>query len=483
MEVTVGDAYVQMGRGLVLSMRRVDDLGIDTTLFGGKINAQHDLLAATLVAGVANPSRFDDATGRSLLLPKSLPKDIADSRGPQPLFGSDRIVAGEVQAGRGTPVILGTRAALLTRCAPYAYDDAGRVKTGILETPVGTCEALDRSTWTPTLPATSPVTSAERVVNASQSVEISRIFSTGTLYVEAAIQRRESTDTRQRFGNAIYGTFTYGLGPVTSTLEAKSYRNFYPLSASVNAPRASAFSSVAYSAPPTTEAINQEQLGFVNACVTGGRLRTDVRLRPNFLVYGTVAHAVTTSEVPGGGCDASGRSTASNPKDTTTTIWDTLTGFEWRFDHDRSWLFASAGARSDVTENDSPYNQERRIEYDWNQRIRGPFALELAGRHRARKIDQENLRDGVSHAWHEGDHTTSLKIAPKWIFSQGFEYTTQAGLPTYYVNGSVAYRFNSESDVVRVFVGQQRGGLRCVSGVCKVFPPFEGARAEMTLRF
>ena len=28
-EVTVGDAYVQLGRGLVLSMRKVDELGVD----------------------------------------------------------------------------------------------------------------------------------------------------------------------------------------------------------------------------------------------------------------------------------------------------------------------------------------------------------------------------------------------------------------------------------------------------------------------
>lgn len=64
----------------------------------------------------------------------------------------------------------------------------------------------------------------------------------------------------------------------------------------------------------------------------------------------------------------------------------------------------------------------------------------------------------------------------------GFEYTTYIGLPTYYVNGGVLYRFTSDSNI-RIYAGQNRGGLRCVSGICRVFPSFSGARVELTLRF
>jgi hypothetical protein len=38
-------------------------------------------------------------------------------------------------------------------------------------------------------------------------------------------------------------------------------------------------------------------------------------------------------------------------------------------------------------------------------------------------------------------------------------------------------------DTVNLFVGQRRGAVRCVSGVCRRFPPFEGARLELTSRF
>ncbi len=42
LEVTVGDSYVQFGRGLVLSMRKLDELGIDNTLRGAKIQIERD---------------------------------------------------------------------------------------------------------------------------------------------------------------------------------------------------------------------------------------------------------------------------------------------------------------------------------------------------------------------------------------------------------------------------------------------------------
>src|SRR5277367_509522 len=37
LEITAGDAYVQFGHGLTLSMRKIDELGIDTTLRGAKV--------------------------------------------------------------------------------------------------------------------------------------------------------------------------------------------------------------------------------------------------------------------------------------------------------------------------------------------------------------------------------------------------------------------------------------------------------------
>ncbi len=490
LEITAGDAYVQFGRGLLLSMRKIDELGIDTTLRGGKIAWQSDPFAVTVVAGIANPSRVDEATGRALFLPLDAP---GDARGPQPLFGSDRIIGAELQAGRGLPVTLTTHAVRLTRCAPYRYDAEGRVKSGTFDAPIGSCQPDDASTYLSTVPrGLGPVQGASEVSMVGQAIEVPSLWGHGKLYVEGAVQRRVHGDAPEdplASGNALYGALSADAGPVTSTLEIKSYRNFYPLAGSVDASRASAFSSVQYSTPPTAELITQDsELGFFNACVDGGRLRTDVRLGDALLLYGTAAYFHSKSEIVGGGCDRFGRTVVAGVKGgadaAQTYVEDGVVGVEWRFDDDRSHLFASAGARNDTRSSGEVYYREGHFEYALTKHIEGPFSFEVQGRHRLRREDGQNQVNGRSSgdAWREGENYAAIKWAPRWVFTQGFEYTTLVGLPTYYWNASVLYRFTPESNV-RLFVGEQRGGLRCVSGVCKLFPAFEGARVEVTVRF
>jgi hypothetical protein len=157
---------------------------------------------------------------------------------------------------------------------------------------------------------------------------------------------------------------------------------------------------------------------------------------------------------------------------------------ELRFDDEKSIAFANLGGRHDITDEGTPYYRELQAQYTVTKHISGPFSVELTGRHRLRVQDRENIHGSnfKGDPWWEGEHYNALKVAPKWVFSQGFEYTTYIGLPTYYVNGGVLYRFKSDSNV-RLYVGQNRGGLRCVSGICRVFPEFSGARLEVTLRF
>jgi hypothetical protein len=166
LEVTAGDAYVQFGRGLVLSMRKVDELGIDTTLLGGKIVATKDIFGLTLVGGIANVARVDEPSGRALFLPNAVNGDL---RGVTPLFGSDRIVGASMTAGRGLPVVLSTNGVLLTRCAPYSYDANGIVNDSTFDAPFGTCNDSDRATFLATLPV---LNRARQTVNASQTLEV-----------------------------------------------------------------------------------------------------------------------------------------------------------------------------------------------------------------------------------------------------------------------------------------------------------------------
>jgi hypothetical protein len=72
--------------------------------------------------------------------------------------------------------------------------------------------------------------------------------------------------------------------------------------------------------------------------------------------------------------------------------------------------------------------------------------------------------------------------APRWSAALGFSYDTNPAVPPTYVNAQLGYRLSSDSSL-SLFVGQRRGALRCVGGVCRVFPPFEGAALDLTLRF
>lgn len=490
LELTAGDSYVQFGRGLVLSMRKVDELGIDTTLFGGKVTFQRDPIAVTLIAGLANPARVDEPTARALF-PSQMTSRI-DGQAPipaQPVFGSDRIVGAQIQAGRGLPVQASTHAVRLTKCAPYRYSPDGTIVEDPFDAPIGTCQEEDQATWLGSLPNIGPVLRSRETINAGQSIEVPSFWGHGSFYIEAAVQRRAGdrpTDGNTQ-GNAVYGSLVTSGGPITNTLEMKSYRNFFPLAGAVNVSRASAFANVAYSAPPTIESIISDTMfNFFNSCVTGARDRFDYRFTPTFLAYGTFGYYVTQGEIVGGGCDRFGRSVAVRADETTNYVTDASAGIEWRFDDDKSIAFANLGGRHDVKGTGDPYYREGAIQYSVTKYVSGPYSIELAGRHRLRVQERENIRDATTgfdgEPWWQGEHQNALKVAPKWVLSQGFEYTTFVGLPTYYVNGSVLYRFTSESNV-RVFVGQQRGGLRCVSGICRIFPAFSGARVELTLRF
>jgi Family of unknown function (DUF6029) len=484
-DVTLGDAYAQFGRGLVLSLRKVDELGIDTTVRGVKAGFLVGPISGQFLVGLGNPARVDEASGQALFPTRPLANDRG---GSYPLYGADRILGAQLTAGRGLPVVLSTHVVRVSRCAPYAYNkETGLTEDQAFATPIGTCADEDQTLWLETMPKTNPLRGASRVDMLGQSLEVPDLWGHGNLYLEAAVQRRpdERGNFRNRDGNALYGSLVTNFSLFTNTLEFKSYRNFRPASASVDTSRVGAFSTLQYNNIPTTEILIQDSMfGSFNDCVTGGKWRTDARIRPNFLVYGALGYYHTRSEAPGGvGCDRTGKDLADKPDVGNNYVVDVLSGIEWRFDKDRSQVLASFGARNDELRNGMPYYRERSLNYSISIFLGGPYSFELNGRHRIRMQEGENLSEtnSLSQSWFQGFHNTAFKIAPKWVITQGVEYLTLSGFPTWYVNGSLLYRFTSESNL-RLLVGQQQGGLRCISGVCRVFPAFEGVRAELTFR-
>ncbi len=477
LEVTLGDAYAQFGRGLTLSMRKIDELGIDTTVRGIKIQAQQDPFAITAIAGFGNPSRVDEATGRDLFPTTANPS--------APMFGSDRILGLEIQAGRGLPVTLATHVTRFSRCAPYHYGADGRIVTSFFDDPgnvtFGSCNASDTATWLASLPD-NPTLRDSAVTLVGQSLEVPALGGHGKLYVEVAGQERQGSAGQTNMnGNALYVALSTHEGPLSNTLEIKSNRNFYPVFAGVNQSTAPEFNVVAYSFTPPAETptILDTELGYFNACVNGGRLRSDLRVHDRLLVYGQGVFAHTQSENGDGGCDAQGRTVSALPAaQVQDTVWDGLVGGEWGSRSTLSHAFVSVGVRDDTTDSGDFTYRERHLEYSIVKYLGHAMSIEVQGFHRMRKEEDQNS----NRWWNEGENYVAFKIAPAWVLTQGFEYTTLTGQPGTYWNGAILYKLTSGSNV-RLFVGQQRSAYRCASGVCRLFPAFEGARAEVTLRF
>ncbi len=469
-ELTVGDFYAQLGRGLVLSVRKNDELSSDTTVRGARITGLVDAgpvkLRMTLLGGEMNPLRIDEASGRYLAvdssvtpgylaateagMPRAVDTDFVLAR---PTYAPDRLAAAQLEiVPKG--LRLGTQASLLKRQNPLRSDVVGQ---------------------------------ADTILTGSQSVEVNDFDGHGDGYLEVAVQDLRDADRDTRSvdsdlldpGYAVYNGLNLIELPVSLTFEGKHYRRFFPLKANIDTIRAREFLGVQYSAPPTTEAlwVDTEFENF-NTCVTGGRLKGDVHIGKDESIYAWAGRYYTWGE------------RAANEKceiadANLDRVWDFATGFELMGQRRKSRANVTFGARIDesveplVTTRGSTnlYYQETYARYDIVRWLGGPFSLQLQGWHRRR----HQTVGGPDEPWFEGQHLTGIDWSPHLSVAGGFEYSTNPAVPSTYVNGQAVYRI-TQSSSIGLFVGQRRGALRCVGGVCRVFPPFEGVRLDATVR-
>jgi hypothetical protein len=236
-------------------------------------------------------------------------------------------------------------------------------------------------------------------------------------------------------------------------------------------------------------------LGNFNVCVDGLRERTDVRVNKNLLLFAQAIGTITKTE-QNGICDKAGNLLAAPSAQAALTdyVFDGLVGWQSFTQGEQTIFNGTIGGRQDSLGNGDSYIQQLELTYTFSQKLSRGTAIELIGRHRIRYERGDNLGPmGTAEAWVEGENYTGINIAPKWVFTQGFEYSTRDLAPsvqflgvTYpawlFLNVGGTYKFTKDSNI-RLFAGQQRGGLKCISGVCRIFPPFEGVRMELTVRF
>ncbi len=400
-----------------------------------------------------------------------------------------------------------TSMSYVNRCAPNAYYGPNTKTPGKVDDTnaylglVGHCDDTSVSTWLSQLPSTGTDRQARHVATVAQAIEFPKMGKFGSLYIVGAIQNRQGFDPATDLsdfdqGTALYASYTGSYKNVTGTLEFKDYRNFYPTAGSVNATQVAAMSGIAYSAVPTIESIQQDNMfNNFNVCVDGLRARVDWRVNKTLLLYTQGIFSISKGE-QNAVCDRNGNiiSNGGSTAALVDYVADGLLGTQYEFENKESHLYATVGARQDVRGTGDLFVQQFELTYNFSKRLSKTVAIEFLGRHRVRYEAGVNVGPNGSEHWVEGENYTGLSIAPKWIFTQGFEYTTQdipgsttfAGINGYpawlFLSLGGTYKFTKDSNI-RIFVGQQRGGLKCISGVCRIFPAFEGARTELTLRF
>ncbi|MFH1529470.1 MAG: DUF6029 family protein [Pseudomonadota bacterium] len=144
---------------------------------------------------------------------------------------------------------------------------------------------------------------------------------------------------------------------------------------------------------------------------------------------------------------------------------------------------AQGGWRRDKESTDSIHDYTMwHVDADVTFPIWRRLSMEVSGRYESYKWEQGYSEPDFSIA----QSNATLNIAP-WISIAGmYEYSDQPPVfaPNYnhHYAGAITYRFMPGS-WLRVFYGSTRGGLKCSGGVCRVFPPFNGLKTEITVRF
>jgi hypothetical protein len=434
-EATLGDFYVSYGRGLVLSLRKLDEFGIDTTLRGARFVFHDDNVAVSLISGL-----------------------------PNQIFGGTNIQNADSATGRYAPDpndwIGGARA---------EYRVSERVLVGAHV--VGGIQTQNKTEIDNRLRQDS-------MLMYGATIDAPRLTKWLALFVEGAGQLATQSDRRSE-GYALYGAATGYFGPASLLLEFKHYSTFQRWLPSIDT-RLVEFAPVAYNQPPTAERIQTELVSPIYD-VTGPRLRLDYRVKPWVLFFVSYAFFEDRGAISGERVD----------------YHDPYAGMEFRWNRGNSHFFPSGGYRTERCGSASPncestavngeFQHIGHIEWEFAQALPRGVSLEAQGFALFRQGDNVSIvnSDGTLSypTWTEGDAYFALKWTPYLVATIGYEWSTRpsAKVNQNYVNGALQWNITPASSI-RFFAGGTRGGLKCISGVCRDFPAFTGARLEVVVR-
>lgn len=155
-------------------------------------------------------------------------------------------------------------------------------------------------------------------------------------------------------------------------------------------------------------------------------------------------------------------------------------GWEYAYGEGASHFNGSFGARNE-TQNGSETASMMHGDLDWVQALVGRVSL-----HANAKVEDWKKQSAQSENAYVRANAI-LGVDMRGVGGLAVEYghddeTDSGDTRTDFVAGHLNYEV-SDALTVRAVGGSQRGGLKCVNGVCRKYPSFSGARLELITRF
>lgn len=422
--IDAGDSYAVLGRGIALSLRKVDLLGVDDALRGLQVQHTGDHFYVRALGGVVNPQNLD---------PTSL--WVIDEP-------TDAVAGGEfgVRLGPAEELELGVHG------VRYWFDEDPDIRR---------TATIDVIGWH----AATPALMDGKLV----------------LYGEVDAMRRQSESDligdERRWGRAVYGSAQLQVDRTSLLVEWKDYRDFIVAETNTEGD-----AWRIYSAAPALERDEERLRATYNA--RGARAQVDYDFGAgewsaalNGVVYG---HAEEHTQDPWDGILVT-----HGFVQVQRSVGDAAAGIGWNLD-------VIAGYRRETYLHDPPGSELGRGDVDWDvlhgtidaSVALGEHAFELRIEHREEKRMLfeyvEFVRGGVTLNYAYGN---SLVLSPTIRWNTEKKDRDKV----FYPGLEARWQFR-EGSFVRVFGGQTPGGFICSGGVCRDVPAFEGVLGEVVVR-
>lgn len=491
--VEAGDHYQVFGRGLTLAFRKVDPIGLDTTLRGGRFEYEHDRITVRAFGGLANPQNLD-------------PKTLSIFQDPQDLLVGASFGA---RAGAFSDLELSGHAvhADFERDANAQTQDRVDVAGFRFECP----SLLDGS-----------------LSLYGEADVLSRVHRTS---VQSDGSQRGPTE--RSWGRAIYASAQLVTGRWTLLAEWKDYTDY--LVAPTMGPATPRDVARIYSTAPSLE--RDDQRLFTNANTRGARLRVDYAfesvpwiLTLNSVLYGWSDHAENGALVDpwdstygyitshtyftvrrrsrpvvqqgpaqgGAGAAQGGGQVARGDYNLLASV-----GYRREFHAGTAGDFEAGDIKHESVQGEIdvafPVGTNDSLELRLDHRFERNFTFDRITGFDLEALAQ-GIRGGFAVTWSHGLPLT-VSAMLRWdnvsfprpiTRAQIFDAPLGVGpdpnnprvdplYPTLYPSAEVRWNFTINS-FLRVFGGMTPGGRVCSGGVCRDVPLFQGAIGELVLR-